>query len=174
MGGIPILVEILRDGDQEAQFLAAQTLGKLALADQNQAAFREAGAITPLIEVLKEDADLSEEGRVHERLQGWAAFALGNLAMDRENHDMVVGEGGVEALIKVARDGGPEAQEQATDALQKFQQAGMTTVAPLQLEELPPQALHLVVVLAVVSMWWSSWRRCRSVPLESEQVLLPS
>jgi vacuolar protein 8 len=113
-GGIPPLVELLRDGSATAQACAAQALGNLALKEMGSSFnFRvliaEAGGIPPLVELLR-------HGRANRKEK--SASALGSLAW--ANHDIAVliaEAGGIEPLVALLRDGSASGKEMSVRAL---------------------------------------------------------
>ena len=106
-GGIPPLVELLRDGSAEAKRQAVRALGSLAYNnnanDANQALIAEAGGIPPLVELMR---DGSAEAK------SMAAWALHNLAWDShwqwdnaDNQVLIAAAVGFDALVELARRG---------------------------------------------------------------------
>lgn len=60
-GGIAPLVELVRDGSEDAKEAAAWALSNLALNDDNEMAIVEAGAIVPLVELVRGGSEGAKE-----------------------------------------------------------------------------------------------------------------
>ncbi|CAE7843478.1 PUB2, partial [Symbiodinium necroappetens] len=69
---------------------AAAALGNLAVSADNQALIAEAGAIPPLVELLRSSGDY---------VRGWAAEALGELAKNAGNKALIAEPGGIPPLV---------------------------------------------------------------------------
>jgi vacuolar protein 8 len=108
-GGVPPLVQLLRDGSANAKRWAARALGNLAHGnDDNRILIAEAGGIPPLVQLVH---DGSTEAR-------WAAWALRNLAHDNAANKVLIAEaGGIAPLVELLRDGSADAMWSATWAL---------------------------------------------------------
>ena len=116
-GGIPPLVDLLRDGSMGAKEQAAAALGMLALTtpDNNRVAIVEAGVILLLVELLRDGSADAKR---------WAAWTLGNTASNsldtNPNTDtriLIAEAGGVPPLVQLLRDGSVHAKAQATRVL---------------------------------------------------------
>ncbi|KAH8061015.1 ubiquitin-protein transferase [Aureococcus anophagefferens] len=107
-GGIPPLVDLLRDGSADAQFEAAGALCSLACYDENtQALIAEAGAIPLLVDLLRHGSAESKEE---------AACALRNLTC-HDNQVLIAEAGGIPPLVELLRDGHYCAKVEAAGAL---------------------------------------------------------
>ena len=107
-GGIPPLVDFLRDGSAEAKVQAAWALRNLTW-DANKVLIAEAGGIPPLVDLVR---DGSAEA------SAYAAHALRNLALsDAANKVLIAEAGGIPPLVDLVRDGSAEAKEIAAAAL---------------------------------------------------------
>ena len=98
-GGIPPLVELLRDGVMWAKEAAVRALCNLAGGnDANKVLIAEAGGIPPLLALLHDGSMLARE---------WAAFALQTLAHNNvdANAVAIAVAVGFDALVQLARDG---------------------------------------------------------------------
>ena len=98
-GGIPPLVEHLRDGSAEAKLWAARALRELA--DNNPAnkvLIVEASGIPPLVELLRDGSQIAKYQ---------AAHALRHLALNNAANAVAIAVtvGGLEALVELARGG---------------------------------------------------------------------
>ncbi|KAK7249239.1 hypothetical protein SO694_00046264 [Aureococcus anophagefferens] len=102
-GGVPPLVELVRDGSAEAKFEAAWALSILARNNAaNKVAIAAAGGIAPLVELLR-------DGSAEAKRQ--AARALGNLAADNAANRVLIAEaGGIPPLVQLVRDGSADAR----------------------------------------------------------------
>ena len=108
-GGIPPLVELLRDGSANGKLWTAGALGNLARDAANRDLIAEAGGITPLVELLR-------DGRVEAKAE--AARALWNLACDNGANKVAIAEaGGIPLLVELLRDGFADARRSAAGAL---------------------------------------------------------
>ena len=107
-GGIPLLVELLRDGSAKAKKEAAWALGNLACNAANRIAIAEAGGIPPLVELLRAGSAKAKEE---------AAWALGNLAPNAANKILIAEAGGVPALVELLRDESADIRVEAARAL---------------------------------------------------------
>ncbi|KAK7230396.1 ubiquitin-protein transferase [Aureococcus anophagefferens] len=110
-GGIPPLVELVRDGSAEAKQVAMGTLENLACNDANKVAIAEAGGIAPLVELLRDgSAEAKEE----------AAWLLFYLAGDNNggNKVLIVEAGGIAPLVEILRNGPRNAIHPAAIALE--------------------------------------------------------
>ena len=99
-GGIPPLVQLLRDGNAEAKEAAAWALNILTFTDGNKVLIADAGGISPLVDLLRDGT----------RAKECAAAALGRLANNNAaNKALIADEGGIPLLLDVFRDkrGGP-------------------------------------------------------------------
>ena len=96
-GGVPPLVQLLRDGSANAKRWAARALGNLAHGnDDNRILIAEAGGIPPLVQLVH---DGSTEAR-------WAAWALVYLADNNDaNAVAIAAAAGLEAIVELARRG---------------------------------------------------------------------
>ncbi|KAH8073040.1 hypothetical protein JL721_3015 [Aureococcus anophagefferens] len=97
-GGIPPLVELLRDGSAEAKLLAVAALCNLAYGNAaNKVLIAEAGAVPPLVELLRSG---SAEAKDH------AVCALSNLARDNDaNTVLIAAAGAIPLLVLIAEAG---------------------------------------------------------------------
>ena len=96
------LIQILREGSQEAQVYAIAALNNLATNSLNQDTIREKGGIQRLIQVLYTGRRSTQAG---------AAAALGKLAMNSQNQDLIRETGGIQPLIQIVREGSQVDQE---------------------------------------------------------------
>ena len=110
-GGIPPIVELLRDGSADAKQQAARAIGHLAFgnAAANKVAIAEHGGIPPLVELLRDgSADAKEQ----------AARAIGHLAFGNAANKVAIAEhGGIPPLVELLRDGSAGAKSMAVWAL---------------------------------------------------------
>ena len=110
-GGIPPIVELLRDGSADAKQQAARAIGHLAFgnAAANKVAIAEHGGIPPLVELLRDgSADAKEQ----------AVRAIGHLAFGNAANKALIAEaGGIPPLVELLRDGSADAKQQAANAL---------------------------------------------------------
>ena len=98
-GGIPPLVQLLRDGTAEAKAQAARALGRVAYyLNDNQILIAEAGGIPPLVDLLRSGSAMGP-AKFH------AAWALWNLAHNVANKDLIAAAGGIPPLVELLRDG---------------------------------------------------------------------
>ena len=103
-GGIPLLVELVRDGTCSAlhphgdkRWVAARALGMLARDnDANQVLIAAAGAIVPLFELLRDG---------HAAVKMHAGFTLRSLARNNDANAVAIAAVGFEALVQLARSG---------------------------------------------------------------------
>ena len=95
-GGIPPLVQLLRDGNAEAIEAAAWALNILAMTVGNEVLIADAGGISPLVDLLRDGIARAKE---------WAAAALGRLANNNAaNKALIADEGGIPLFLDVFRD----------------------------------------------------------------------
>ena len=151
-GGIPPLVDLLRDGSPEAKLRAAAALANLTLTwteTTNRRLVGAAGATSPLIDLLR---DGSAEAK------RWAVTALRNLACENDNRILITEAGGIAPLVGLLRDGSAEAKEEAFSALSSLalnNDANAVAVAvALGLEALVQLARHGRVI---VDEHWLLW-----------------
>jgi len=136
-GAIPLLVEMVKTCELgEAKGWATSALGNLSLQHrQNQKLVGEAGAIPAIVELLQSHKEyvpppakagiLSCYGACrkrapppHSKTSVMAARAIMSIAFnDAENQAKIVDAGGVEALVKVIKEGSPEDEVDALTAL---------------------------------------------------------
>lgn len=109
VGGIWVLMHILRQDFQPAWEAAAGALEDLAWYSRSQA---ETG------KVIKALVEMLHEG--HEGAQAHVTRALCNLAASSEYHNLMLDVGGIKALIEVLHDGSEEVQERASFALRSL------------------------------------------------------
>ncbi|KAH8044622.1 hypothetical protein JL722_14594 [Aureococcus anophagefferens] len=97
-GGIPPLVELLRDGSADAKAAAALALRRLAYDNAaNQASIAETGGIPQLVQLLRDGSAGAKE---------WAAYALYHLADSNDANAVAIAVAvGFDALVQLARDG---------------------------------------------------------------------
>ncbi|KAH8053790.1 hypothetical protein JL722_9269 [Aureococcus anophagefferens] len=116
-GGIPPLLELLRDGSAEAKKAAMGALESLACNDANKVAIAETGGIAPLVELLRDgSAEAKEEAawllwyvagdnnggnKVLIPRSRWRGIAVFNDA----NAVAIAAAVGLEALVQLARRG---------------------------------------------------------------------
>ena len=79
-GGIPPLVALIRDGNDEQKHFAADALGNLARCADNQVAIAQADGIPPLVALVRDGNDV---------VKGYAALALQNLAYNDDNKVLI-------------------------------------------------------------------------------------
>ena len=107
-GGIPPLVDLLRDGSAEAKLSAASTLSILAYSNiANQNLIAKAGGVPPLVELLR-------DGSAHAKRS--AASALHYLA-SRDSRDLIAKAGGIPPLVDLLYDESADAELSAASAL---------------------------------------------------------
>ena len=98
---IPPLVELLRDGSEEAQLYSVCALHYLACDndhDSHAAAIAEAGGIAPLVELLRDS--------VCEFVEMWVAEVLNGIAHNNDTNMLAIALAcGFEALVQLARRG---------------------------------------------------------------------
>jgi vacuolar protein 8 len=116
-GGIPLLVELVRDGSADAKCHAARVLGHIALDnDANRILVAEAGAIPPLVELLRDGSAVAKAEPAWE-----PAWALYILAWNNANNQVLIVEaGGIPPLVELLRNGSAEAKEKAVWALRSL------------------------------------------------------
>jgi vacuolar protein 8 len=109
-GGIPLLVELVRDGSADAKWHAARVLGHFPLGnDANGILVAEAGAIPPLVELLRDGNAVAKAS---------AAWALCNLARGNDaNKVLIAAAGAIVPLFELLRDGHAAVKMQAGSAL---------------------------------------------------------
>jgi len=109
-GGIPPLVQLLRDGSEDAKVETAAALRNLTHgSDANKVAIAEAGGIPLLVQFLRDGGAGTKK---------WSAGALRNLASNNAANRVVIAEaGGVSLLVQLLRDGCAEAKFEAWAAL---------------------------------------------------------
>ena len=112
-GGIPPLVELLRDGNAEGKLQAAWALAKLALDNAaNRVLIAEAGGIAPLVELLRDD---------RERAKVSAAWVLYHVACNNNaNQGAIAAAGGILPLVQLLRDGSADVKAAAAQALRNL------------------------------------------------------
>ena len=93
-GGVPLLVQLLRDGSAEAKAQAARALGWLAR--KHNVLIAEAGGIARLLDLVR---DGSAEAK------RWAAVALRRLAEKGLHAVAIAAAVGFDALVQLARSG---------------------------------------------------------------------
>ena len=93
-GGIPPLVELLRDGSADAKAVAALALGNLARDNGNKVLIAEAGGIAPLVQLLRDGS-----------ADAWAESALWVLSRNNDANAVAIAAVGFEALVELARRG---------------------------------------------------------------------
>eukprot|EP00438_Fugacium_kawagutii_P002753 Skav229389 [mRNA] locus=scaffold4358:69560:76538:- [translate_table: standard] len=127
--GIPPLVALLNDGNDEAKVEAAAALRNLAVAAENKVRIADAGALPPLVALLKEGND---EAKVQ------AAAALGNLGRVAENKVRIADAGALPPLVALLNDGNDEAKVEAAAALRNLAVAAENKVRIADAGALPP------------------------------------
>ncbi|KAH8044264.1 hypothetical protein JL721_12904 [Aureococcus anophagefferens] len=97
-GGIPLLVELLRDGSATAKRYAAEVLDNVAWTNRaNQVQIVAAGAIPPLVELLRDGSAAAKTS---------AAVTLRSLADNSDANAVAVAAAvGFDALLQLARRG---------------------------------------------------------------------
>ena len=96
-GGIPPLVDLLRDGSAEGKLEAAAALGNLACNDDNQVLIAKAHGVPPLVDLLR-------AGSVEDQRQ--AARALHNISYNNDGNAIAIAAAvGLDALVQLARNG---------------------------------------------------------------------
>ena len=97
-GGIPPLVELVRDGSAEGKQRAMRALGKLARYNAaNKVLIAEAGGVPPFVELLRDGSS---------NANWWAATTLRQLADDNDANAVAIAVTvGLEALVELARSG---------------------------------------------------------------------
>ena len=153
-GGIPPLVQLVRDGSAEAKTQAAAALANLTLTYievTNRRLVGAAGATSPLIELLR---DGSAEAKL------WAASALRNLACENDNKMLITEAGGVPLFVQLLRDGCAKGKLKASAALSSLalnNDAGAVAVAvAVGLEALVELARHGRVIANEQWLVWSA------------------
>ncbi|KAK7232264.1 hypothetical protein SO694_00030320 [Aureococcus anophagefferens] len=112
-GGIPLLVDLVRDGSADAKWHAARVLGAIALGnDTNRILVAEAGAIPPLVELLRDGSAVAKAE---------AAWALCNLACGNDaNQVLIAAAGAIVPLFELLRDALPAVKMQAGSTLRSL------------------------------------------------------
>jgi vacuolar protein 8 len=111
-GGIPLLVELLRDGSAGAKESAAQALGVIAWTNAGQVLIAEAGGIPPLVDLLR-------DGSAETKLI--TAWALAFLSRDNDDNKVLIADaGGIAPLVDLLRDGSASAKGQAATTLRNL------------------------------------------------------
>jgi vacuolar protein 8 len=96
-GGIPPLVELLRDGSANAKLAAADALHRLAYNDANRVLIADAGGIPPLVELMRDWCFGSPTG---------AQCALCILSDNNDANAVAIAAAvGFDALVELARRG---------------------------------------------------------------------
>jgi len=110
MGGqIAAAVEILSTGDDVGKRNAAESLRLLAEEDQFRSGIAKAGAIPPLVDLVRDGAAGGKEA---------ATRALWNLACDNAENKVLIAEcGGIEPLVGVLKNGSASTKKLAAGAL---------------------------------------------------------
>ena len=143
-GGIPPLVDLLRNGSAAAKARAVWALENVACNDANRVLIAEAGGIPPLIKFL-------HDGRTDAKK--WAAWALWYLTRDNNdgNKVLIVKAGGIPPLVELLRDESADAKNSATCALQNLASTNdanaVAIAAAVGLEALVPLARRGRVVI---------------------------
>ena len=107
-GATFLLVELLQSGGHGAR-CAAGALANLAYNDDNRGAIAAAGAIAPLVELMRNDRPDAKYGGAH---------ALGNLAFKHhDNKVAIAAAGAIAPLVEVVRSGCADAKASAAFAL---------------------------------------------------------
>ena len=111
-GGIPLLVELLRDGSAETKLEAARALGWVLYSTHaNAALIAEAGGVPLLVELLRDGSADAKKS---------AVAALGNLTYSNAaNKVLIACAGGIAPLVDFLRHSSspPEAKTQAAQTL---------------------------------------------------------
>jgi len=95
-GGIPPLVELLRDGSAKGKAEAAKILAYLAVRNANVVAIAEIGGVPPLVDLLRDGTAAAKH---------FAAAALRNLARDNAANVVAIAEaGGIPLLVDLLRE----------------------------------------------------------------------
>jgi vacuolar protein 8 len=111
-GGIPLLVELLRDGSADAKLEAATALCELAWDDDNPVLIAEAGGIPPLVELLR---DGSADAKCD------AAMALNYLAYNYDASRVLIADAcGIPPLVDLLRDASADTKLSAAQALRSL------------------------------------------------------
>lgn len=110
-GGVPALIELLKDSHAEGKNAAAVAIMNLAVANGLEIQIAEGGGIPLLVDLLQCG---DSNGR---RL---AAGALRNLAAADQLETPIARAGGITALIKLLQDGSSEGKRQAAGALRNL------------------------------------------------------
>ncbi|XVE54909.1 hypothetical protein DITRI_Ditri03aG0119900 [Diplodiscus trichospermus] len=91
-GFVPLLIDVLKAGSDEAQEHAAGALFSLALEDENKMAIGVLGALQPLLHALRSDS---------ERTRHDSALALYHLSLIQSNRVKLVKFGAVSSLLSI-------------------------------------------------------------------------
>ena len=110
-GGIPALVELLRDGSAGAKWDATRALLNLAINNANKVLIAEAGGVPPLVQLLR-NGSVSIWGRLEAKTE--ATWVLGRLARHAANRLLIAEAGGIPPLVQLLRDGGTNAMAAAS------------------------------------------------------------
>mmetsp|Transcript_120727 Transcript_120727/g.188472 ORF Transcript_120727/g.188472 Transcript_120727/m.188472 type:complete len:420 (+) Transcript_120727:81-1340(+) len=130
---IPLLVDIVKSGRGEAKGWATSALGNLVLEHpKNQKLVAEAGAIPAIVELLQSHTAYvpptkggwlscsvcRKRAPPHSKRSEMAARALSSIAYNSaDNQAKIVDAGGIEALVRVIKEGSPEDEIVALKAL---------------------------------------------------------
>ena len=148
-GGIPPIVELLRDGSADAKQQAARAIGHLAFgnAAANKVAIAEHGGIPPLVELLR---DGSADAKQH------AANALWYLASTNDANAVEIAAAvGLEALVQLARRGRVTVENQwvVRDAALPAKRKAALVVAKL-VSACVPDSVPRDIKAVIVSYLW--------------------
>jgi vacuolar protein 8 len=107
-GGVPPLIQLLRDGSADTKEIAAGVLRNLARNEENQSVITDAGGIPPLVQLLKDGTFGAKEQ---------AVVVLRYLAAGAENKKTIAVAGGIPPLVQLLTEGSAAAKEQAAGVL---------------------------------------------------------
>ena len=110
-GGVPPLVALVRDGNDEQKESAAGALRNLAWRPDNSEAIRRAGGIPPLVALVR-------DGNAKQRES--AVGALGDLAVNDDNKIRIEEAGVIPPLMALVRDGNAKQRDSAAGALENL------------------------------------------------------
>lgn len=157
-GAIQLLIDLLKSGRSEAKGWAASALGNLQN-PTNQRLSAEAGAIEAIVEVLQghkayvppqkgglfSSCSCRKRAPPHGNTSMLAARAISSVAYNNEsNQARIVEAGGVEALVKVIREGSPEDELEAQKAL-GFIWSGASPLPAVKAKLLDADAVRVLI-----------------------------
>jgi vacuolar protein 8 len=135
-GGIPLLVELLRDGSADAKLWAAAALGNLVQNNTIRVMVAAAGGIPPLVDLLRDTKSGGGKLVIARVLRNLAHINHANLvAIASDNHANAVAiavAAGLEALVALARRGRVTVENELIVSLPAKRKAALVVAALLR------------------------------------------